>query len=45
MKKDYEYSLIVVLVCIFAMSLILNIGILTKHIIINRNDCQCDIGK
>lgn len=45
MRKGFEDSLLVVLACIFAMSLILNIGLMTKHIIIKDSNCSCRVSK
>lgn len=43
MKIDSKLdSLITLFFCIFAISVILNIGFITKHIIINsNNNCEC----
>lgn len=43
LNDEKLYSGIMVLLCMFAISIILNIGLLTKHIIINKG-CECDCG-
>ena len=41
MDEKFYDNLITVFFCIFAISIILNIGFIVGHIIINK-DCECE---